>query len=255
MSHDRVPILIEAACASVADCVEAEAAGADRLELCSALVVGGLTPSIGVFEAARARTTRPIVCMVRPRAGAFHYDPAELDAMRRDIDAFRAAGAQGVVFGVLSETGAVDVARLGELVERAGPLETVFHRALDVVRDADEALDALMAAGVTRVLTSGQARTALEGAPCIRRLVARAAGRIEILPGGGIRAGNLVRVLEATGVMAVHLGPQSQGADPSGQANPALSFAEPGSPPDQYARLDADALRAARAVAAEWDRG
>jgi len=238
--------LLEAACASVTDCVEAEAAGADRIELCSALAVGGLTPSIGLFAAARARTRLPIVCMVRPRAGAFAYDEDELETMRRDVEAFRDAGAHGVVFGVLTPQGAADVERTRDLVERAGPLETVFHRAFDLVTDPEGTLDALAATGISRILTSGQAPASLEGAPLIRRLLERAAGRLDILPGGGVRAATVAGLVAATGARGVHLGPQLLRIDASGAANPRITFGLPGAPPDQYPSLDAAAVRAVR---------
>jgi copper homeostasis protein len=239
-------ILLEAACASLTDCLEAEAAGADRLELCSALVVGGLTPSIGLLAAARARVRVPIVCMVRPRAGAFCYGEDELETMRHDIAAFRDAGADGVVLGVLTAQGAVDIDRCRDLVERAGSLQTVFHRAFDLVPDPDTTLEALVSIGVTRILTSGQTPASLEGAPLLRRLIERAAGRIEILPGGGIRAASVSELLAATGARGVHLGPQLLHTDASGAANPRISFGSPGAGPDQYPALDAAAIRAVR---------
>jgi copper homeostasis protein len=241
-------ILLEAACASLTDCLEAEAAGADRLELCSALVVGGLTPSIGLLAAARARVRVPIVCMVRPRAGAFCYSEDELETMRRDTEAFRDAGADGVVLGVLTPQGAVDIDRCRDLVERAGPLQTVFHRAFDLVPDPDTTLEALISIGVTRILTSGQAPASLEGAPLLRQLIERAAGRIEILPGGGIRAASVAELLAATGARGVHLGPQLLRTDASGAANPRISFGSPGAGADQYPALDAAAIRAVRAA-------
>jgi copper homeostasis protein len=241
-------ILLEAACASVTDCVEAEAAGADRIELCSALAVGGLTPSMGLFTAARARTRLPIVCMVRPRAGAFGYSEDELETMRRDVEAFREAGADGVVWGVLTPRGAPDIERGRDLVERAGSIQTVFHRAFDLVPDPEGALEALASIGVSRILTSGQAPASLEGAPLIRRLVERAAGRVEILPGGGIRAASVAALIAATGARAVHLGPQLLRTDASGAANPRITFGSPGAGPDQYPALDAAAIRAVRAA-------
>jgi copper homeostasis protein len=241
-----MPILIEAACASVADCVAAEAAGADRIELCSALVVGGLTPSIGLFTTARAHTSLPIVCMVRPRAGSFCYDAGELDVMRRDVEAFRDAGAHGVVFGVLTQEGAIDAEACRDLIERAGRVETVFHRAFDVVPDVDEALEALAGVAVTRLLTSGQAPSSLDGLAVIQRLMGLSAGRIEIMPGGGVRAENVRRLVEATGAQSVHLGPQTWMIDRSGAANPRLSFASPGAEADRYPALDAAAVRAVR---------
>jgi copper homeostasis protein len=243
-----MPFLLEAACASLTDCLEAEAAGADRIELCSALVVGGLTPSIGLLTAVLARVGIPVVCMVRPRAGAFDYGEDELETMRRDIEAFREAGAAGVVLGVLTAQGAADIERTRDLVERAGSLETVFHRAFDLVRDPEATLEGLASIGVTRILTSGQAPASLEGAPLLRRLIERAAGRIEILPGGGIRAASVAQLLAATGARGVHLGPQVQRTDASGAANPRISFGAPGGAADQYPSLDPDAIRAVRAA-------
>jgi copper homeostasis protein len=247
-------VVVEAACSSVDDCVGAEAAGANRVELCSALLVGGLTPSIGLFETAWARTALPIVCMVRPRAGAFCYADAELEAMRRDVDALRRAGAAGVVFGALTADGRVDVEACRRLVDAAGPLETIFHRAFDLVAEMDQALDVLIDLGVTRVLTSGGAATALEGAPAIARLIRRAAGRVEILPGGGVRSTNALAVLEATGASSLHLGPSVHAADQSGDANPRVSFGEPGAPRGGYRALDLDAIRHVREALVPWER-
>jgi copper homeostasis protein len=245
-------ILIEAACSSVADCVGAEAAGANRVELCAALLVGGLTPSVGMFEVARAATALPIVCMVRPRAGAFCYTGAELETMRRDVEVFRAAGAAGVVVGVLRPDRSVDIEACKRLVDAAGPIETVFHRAFDLVPDLDRALDALIELGITRVLTSGGVPTALEGAAAIERLIRRSAGRVQILPGGGVRAGNAAAILEATGASSLHLGPSLHSVDPSGPVRAQLSFGEPGAAPGSYRELDVDAVRQVREALASW---
>ena len=132
------------------------------------------------------------------------------------------------------------------LVERAGPLETVFHRAFDLVTDPEGTLDALAATGISRILTSGQAPASLEGAPLIRRLLERAAGRLDILPGGGVRAATVAGLVAATGARGVHLGPQLLRIDASGAANPRITFGLPGAPPDQYPSLDAAAVRAVR---------
>lgn len=242
------PVLIEAACSSVADCLAAEAAGANRAELCAALLVGGLTPSAGAIEAALARARLPIVCMVRPRAGGFCYSAGEIDEMHRDIVACRRAGAAGAVFGVLTTAADVDLEACRRLVEAAGPMETVFHRAFDLVADQDGALDALVGLGLTRVLTSGGRPTALEGAAVIRRLRGRAAGRIEILPGGGVRAGNAAEILAETGATSLHLGPSLFTVDPTGAINPNLAFGEPGAPAGSHRELDASAVRQVRDV-------
>jgi len=233
-------ILLEAVCCSALDCEEAEAGGADRVELCAAIEVGGLTPSLGLLQEARARTRLPIMCMIRPRAGAFCYDDAEFATMRRDVALARAHGANGVVFGVLSSDGAIDVGRMRQLVEDGGPLETVCHRAFDVTPDAFAALEALAECGIRRVLTSGQARAALEGAALVAALVRQGADRVEILAGGGIRAGNVVAVVRATGVTQVHGGLFVLRDDLSGRANPGLAFGPAGG---AFSMVDRQGLR------------
>ena len=236
-------ILLEAVCCSALDCEEADAAGADRIELCSAIELGGLTPSLGLVAEARRRTRLPIVCMIRPRAGAFCYGEADFAAMRRDVAMARAQGASGVVFGVLTADGAIDGARMRQLVEDAGPLEAVCHRAFDVSADAVRALEALVACGIRRVLTSGQARSAQEGSARITELVEQAAGRVAVLAGGGIRSSTVAEVVLATGVREVHAGPFRPLDDDSGRANPALSFGPRGG---GYGVADRQALRAIR---------
>lgn len=245
-------VILEAVCSSADDCAEAEAGGADRIELCGAMIVGGLTPSLGTLIEARCRTRLPIVCMIRPRAGGFCYTAGEFAVMRRDAELALAHGADGIVFGILDERGAVDVPRCAELVAIAAAAaaparETVFHRAFDVTPDPRAALDALIRLGVTRVLTSGAAPSAADGAPLLAELVARAAGRIAILPGGGVRDHNVAALVSATGVRQVHLGPFRAVADSSGAANPRISFSSGQIPPEgAYALTDRDALRRAR---------
>jgi copper homeostasis protein len=271
-------LLVEAVCCSADDCVEAEAGGADRIELCGELVVGGLTPSLGTLIEARASTRLPIVQMIRPRAGGFCYTPREFATMRRDAALALAHGADGIVFGVLRENGEIDVERCREMVAIAResgrpagpgppsqtqapqqprqaqppPPQTVFHRAFDVVPEPFAALETLIALGVTRILTSGRQPTAVAGAALIRELAGRAGGRIEILPGGGIREATVADVLRATGIRAVHLAPFRPQPDTSGQANPALSFSGLQIPAEgTYPLSDREALRRVRA-AAEW---
>lgn len=246
-------IFIEAVACSVDDCLEAEAGGANRLELCSAMMVGGLTPSLGTLVDARAATRLPIVTMIRPRAGGFHYTPREFSTMRRDAELAARHGADGLVFGILTADGRVDAARCQEFVDAArqiGVSQTTFHRAFDVTSNPDEALLTLIDLGVTRILTSGREQTALKGAPLIRTLVARAAGRIEILPGGGIREDNVEDVIQATGLRQVHLGPFILKPDPSGRANPALTFSTSRIPLEgQYQLADRAALARVRQAA------
>jgi copper homeostasis protein len=245
----RPDIVLEAVCCSADDCVEAEAGGANRIELCGAMMVGGLTPTLGTLEEARARTRLPMVCMIRPRAGGFCYTEAEFAAMRRDARWLLSHGADGIVFGVLQQDGTVDAVRCRELVQLAAAAgrAAVFHRAFDVAPDQLRALDTLIDAGVTRILTSGGEPTALAGAGRIAALIARAAGRIEILPGGGVRADNVGELLRATRARQVHLGPFRLVSDGSGRANPRISFSSQQIPPEGAFQLaDRDALRRVR---------
>jgi copper homeostasis protein len=250
-----VSIFIEAVACSVDDCLEAEAGGADRLELCSAMMVGGLTPSLGTLLDARAATRLPIVTMIRPRAGGFHYTAREFSTMMRDAELAARNGTDGLVFGVLTADGRVDAARCQELLDAArevGVCEMVFHRAFDVTPDPHEALLTLIDLGVTRILTSGREPTALKGAPLIRSLAARAAGRIQILPGGGIREDNVEDVIQATGLRQVHLGPFILKPDASGRANPSLTFSTNRIAPEgQYQLADRAALQRVRQAAGE----
>lgn len=199
-------VLLEVAVATLDDARVAHAERADRLELCSALELGGLTPSAGLLDEVVRETPLPVMVMIRPRAGAFTYSEGEFATMLRDVDVAFEHGAAGVVFGVLREGGGgIDVERTRTVVERVvGRGEAVFHRAFDVLGDPIAGLDALMELGVTRVLTSGGRATAVEGAEMIGRLVERAAGRIEVLAGGGVTPGNVTRLVRASGVGQVH---------------------------------------------------
>jgi copper homeostasis protein len=214
------------------------------VELCSALFLGGLTPSIGTIVEAKRRLKIPVMVMVRPRSGGFCYTEAEMATMERDTEEAVAQGADGVVFGILLADGKIDVHRCMRLRKLIGERQAVFHRAFDVTPDAFVALEQLIDLGVTRVLTSGQKDSVPEGADSIRRLVERAAGRIEILPGGGIRPYNLKQVVEQTGCGQVHLTAWGMARDSSTHANPAVTFGGALYPPeDRYQVTDAELVR------------
>ena len=200
----RSSILVEAAVESVDESLVAERAGAERLELCANLDVGGTTPDAELIERVKACVAIPIAAMIRPRGGDFVYDATELFAMGLDIDMATRCGVDAIVVGVLTRDRAVDIERLRAFVERASGTPVVFHRAFDATSDLDASLDALMEARVARVLTSGGASTALEGAPSLARLRARGDGRIEILAGGKIRGDNAAEVVRRSGVDQVH---------------------------------------------------
>jgi copper homeostasis protein len=181
----------------------AHEAGADRVELCAALIEGGLTPSAGMIEAALAIGI-PTMVIIRPRGGDFLYSDAEIEAMERDIRFCRKAGVHGVVFGALTEDGSLARTQVQRLREAAGDMATTFHRAFDVCRDPQATLEELIAMGFDRVLTSGQAATVPEGLTEIARLVKQAGNRITILPGCGITPENVAGVVSATGVSEFH---------------------------------------------------
>ncbi len=197
---------------SVESAVAAAAGGAQRVELCSALLEGGLTPSLGLIRAVRARIGIGVHVMIRPRGGDFLYSADECSIMRDDIALAAQAGADGVVLGLLTVDGDIDVERTREMVELARPLAVTFHRALDVARDLEHAFAAVLQTGVTRVLTSGGAPTAREGRHRLREFVrlanAHAADRgtdpVEVMAGGGVRAENVAELVEGTGIRSFH---------------------------------------------------
>lgn len=221
-------ILLETIVSSLDDARAAAAGGADRFELCSALALGGLTPSLGTLAAIKAELSVPVMFMVRPREGGMAYSEADAAVMERDAALALEVGADGLVFGFLTNSGDVDVQQCARFLERAGRLapgkQWVFHRAFDVVRDPERALEQLVDLGITRVLTSGRAERALEGLDEIRRTVEQAAGRIEVLPGAGIRAAHVAEVVRKTNVTQVHLSVTLPTPDRSAQANPAVRF-------------------------------
>ena len=180
------------------------AGGASRLELCAQLDLGGTTPDPALVTQIVAVTSVPVFAMVRPRGGDFVYSAGELAGMADDIQAMQAAGAHGVVVGVLDADRAIALDPLRRLIDTARPLPVTFHRAFDATADLERSLDELVAMGVERVLTSGGAATALDGAPTIAALVRRAQGTIQVIAGGGVRATNVPAVVRTTGVDEVH---------------------------------------------------
>jgi copper homeostasis protein len=198
-------VLVEACVDSLASARAAAVAGADRLELCQNLAVGGTTPTRNLLAETHEGLALPLQVMIRPRGGDFCYTGDEIAAMLRDIAAARDGGAEGVVLGALTSDGRVQVDAVRRLRDAAGPLSVTFHRAFDQTCDPFEALAVLLELGIERLLTSGQAPTAAAGIPLLKELVTRGAGRISILAAGGIRGDNVQRIVAATGVSEVHL--------------------------------------------------
>lgn len=184
--------------------VASESGGAARIELCAGLDVGGITPPVALVARCVAGLGIPVFAIVRPRGGDFVYAADEVRAMEREVLAMAAAGAHGLVFGALRTDGAIDIPLMRRLVEAARPLPVTCHKAFDDARDLPEALDALIGLGVDRVLTSGGAPTAGQGATMIAALVRQAGDRLAVMAGGAVRADNVADLVRATDVLEVH---------------------------------------------------
>ncbi len=195
---------IEICANSVASVWNAENGKADRVELCEHLSVGGLTPDRYTIMAVVNTSLIPLHVLIRPRAGDFNYSKEELEQMHDDIRYCKSEGCEGVVIGVLTREMEIDVDALSALMKTAAGMHITFHRAFDEVIDPEHALDQLIELGVDGVLTSGQQATAIEGLPLLKTLLARAKGRIEIMPGAGIGSSNALLFKEA-GFPSIHL--------------------------------------------------
>lgn len=202
--------IIEICANSAQSCVEAEAGGAARVELCAAIPEGGTTPSYGEIRMAQALTSRiDINVIIRPRGGDFFYTEAEVGSMLEDIELCKQLKVHGVVVGCLTKEGDIDAALLHRLVQAAKPLSVTFHRAFDVCRDPFTALEQIIEAGCDRILTSGQQPDAVKGIPMLAELVKRAAGRIIIMPGCGVRENNIAQIEAETGATEFHTSARS----------------------------------------------
>jgi copper homeostasis protein len=189
---------------SVESAIAAQRGGAQRVELCSDLLEGGITPGAGLIATVRARIDIGLFIMVRPRGGDFRYTDLEFEVMRQEIRHAQALGADGIVLGLLDEDGLVDVVRTRQLVEIAAPLPVTFHRAIDMTPSLKSALEDVIAAGATRILTSGGAPNAPAGIRQIARMVEAAQGRIAVMPGGGITPDNVAAIAAETGAVEFH---------------------------------------------------
>lgn len=197
-------ILLEVCIDSADGLAAAIEGGADRIELCSALELGGLTPSYGLMKLA-AKAPLPVHCMIRPRGGGFTYGDADLAQMLHDIDMARDLGLAGVVFGALTDDGRPDSVYLERLVRHADGMDLTLHRAFDCCGpNFDQTIEIAIDLGFDRILTSGGEKTALEGLPALERIYTKAGNRITIMPGSGIDAGNVSNLLSRFPVLEVH---------------------------------------------------
>jgi copper homeostasis protein len=189
---------------SVDSAIAAERGGARRIELCSDLLEGGITPGAGLIASVRRRVAIDLFVMIRPRGGDFCYTDSEFEVIQEEIRHARNLGADGIVLGVLDEEGRVDVARTRQLVELARPLPVTFHRAIDMTPDLLAALADVISTGASRILTSGGAPNATSSMSEIARMVEAARGRIAIMAGGGVSVANIAAIAETTGATEFH---------------------------------------------------
>ncbi|CAI8829084.1 copper homeostasis protein CutC [Kosakonia quasisacchari] len=233
--------LLEICCYGVDDAVTAEQNGADRIEFCAAPKEGGLTPSFGALKAIRQAVAIPVHPIVRPRGGDFCYRADEFASMLSDIEMLRELGFPGLVTGVLTEEGGVDVVRMREIMQAAQGMAVTFHRAFDMCANPLQMFDSLAELGIARILTSGQQPSAAKGLSLIRELNARSGVPI-IMAGAGVRPDNLETFLHA-GIKEVHSSAGCWTASPMRYRNPGLSMSSDTSA-DEYARygVDGDAV-------------
>lgn len=197
--------ILEVCADSVASVIEAQRGGADRIELCSNLIIGGTTPGKAFFEQVRQYSDLPIRVLIRPRFGDFCYNNYEFQTILEDVQMFRELGADGIVTGILNPDGTLNLEQMQLLKEAAGPLDFTLHRAFDVCLNPYETLEKAVSLGINTILTSGQKRNAWEGRDLLAKLHAQGQGRIEILAGSGINAKTIEQLITKTHITSYHM--------------------------------------------------
>lgn len=218
--------------------IAARDGGATRVELCSALEIGGITPSAGLMREARKVNDIALHVLIRPRGGDFLYDEQEAECMVQDIITAKECGADGVVIGALTADGEIDTALCSRLTAAAQGMNITFHRAFDMCRDPYKALEEIIALGCNRILTSGQAATAEAGIETIKKLVALADGRISIMPGCGVNANNAAKIIDATGACEIHASARKSVGSAMRFRHSGVSMGNPEN--DEFARKETD---------------
>ena len=197
--------ILECCVDSVESAVAAQAGGANRLELCANLVIGGTTPDINLFLAVREKVSIKINVLIRPRFGDFCYTGEEFGIIKKDVEMFGKYGADGVVIGVLREDGSLDTARMKELTDAAGDMSVTLHRAFDVSRDPFQTLKDAEDLHIGTILTSGQKNTCYEGRELLGQLVEKTAGKVDILVGSGVNSAQIAELAAVTKTKSFHL--------------------------------------------------
>lgn len=254
-SADNVSSLYTLECCvdSTASALAADRGGADRLELCGNLVIGGTTPSLSLFRSIREKSKIRIHALIRPRFGDFLYTEDEVRIMEQDIAGFRDAGAEGVVIGALTPDGRLDTEILKRLMAQSGSMHITLHRAFDMCRDAFEALETACELGIGTILTSGMQNSCTDGIPLLKELDRLAAGRLSIMACAGVNASVIKRLLTETDLHTFHMSGKQVVNSGMTYRNPQVSMGLPGL--DEYSvwTTDENAIRKARLVLEEAD--
>lgn len=237
---------LEVCVGSVESAIAARDGGAARIELCSALEIGGVTPSLGMIREARKVEGIAMHVLIRPRGGDFLYTPEEVACMEQDIIVARECGADGVVIGALTADGDIDVAACRRLVKAADGIHVTFHRAFDMCNNPLKALEDIIALGCDRILTSGQAATAEAGLPMLCELVKAADGRLSIMPGCGVNSSNAATILNSCGAKEIHASARKNVGSKMKFRLAGVNMGTPGS--DEFARKETDREEVERIV-------
>lgn len=215
--------ILEVCAFNLQSCVIAEKAGAYRVELCDNPVEGGTTPSYGTIKRTRERISIKLYPILRPRCGNYYYDEDEIEILKQDIAVCRELGCDGISIGVQKINGEIDIERLKEFVELAGPMGVTCNRAFDATPDPFQALEDIIEAGCERILTSGQLSGAPEAGELLGKLVKQAGDRIIIMPGAGIRASNIKQLMEESGAKEYHGSVRKATVNPMSFSNPLVT--------------------------------
>lgn len=239
-------MILEVPCGNIESVHAAKIGGADRIELCSALQLGGLTPSLAMLELV-TEIGIEIVGMIRPREGDFNYSKEEFKLMLREIELLKKAGAHGIVSGILTPKFEIDMVRAKELIEASHPLPFTFHRAFDLTNDAFKSFDDLLKLKVDRLLTSGQASDAFTGRKLISELVELAQSKIQIIAGAGVNPENVAAIC-ASGVSAIHLSGRKKIKKENSNKLTSVFMGKQGSDDHAFDATDSDVIRKVRKI-------